>query len=157
MNLKTYQQISELKSNILNSVKFLATDNVTPIELMALELLNYVKDVNVLEETFRKNTIKDHRELVKIAEDQFSTSEGISGKNFSHWQLVISLKAMLLSVTYSLLEDNSVRREEVASRLMGHVYCINQIEEGCIEYLEKTEIPRIYSLCEKIEDEIAVS
>ncbi|WP_342432631.1 hypothetical protein [Neobacillus sp. FSL H8-0543] len=155
MNLKTWQQISEVKSNILNLVKILVTDHVTPRELIAWDILKTVKNVNALEGDFRENTIKDHRLLCQLTEDFLSVTipEEISVKSFSHWQLVVTLKEMLLSVTNTLLEDQSIRNEVIASRLLGHVYCINQIEEGCIEQLEKTEFPRIDMLCDNIEFE----
>jgi hypothetical protein len=140
MNLQTWQQISELKSNILNLVKILVADNETPLEFIARDLIKYVKDVHELEETFRKNTIKDHRLLCELALEPFSVTkpEEILEFNLSHWRLVVNLKSMLLSVSHALLEDKQVRKEEIASRLLGHVYCINQIEDSCINHLHKS-------------------
>jgi hypothetical protein len=153
MNLKTWQQISEIKRDILNSVKILATEQVTPREVVGWDLLKVVKNVNALEEDFRKNTIKEHRLLCQIAADPFSIAEPheIKEFNFSQWQLIVTLKSLLLSAVHTIFEDKSISREEIASRLLGHVYCLNQIEEGCIEYLENTEFLRIDELCDNIE------
>jgi hypothetical protein len=154
MNLKMWQQIVEIKGNILNLVNLLVVDQFNEREEIASELLDNIKKVNCLEEVFRKDTIKSHQLLSKIAENpSFEINPEVREKiNFTQWKLIVTLKSMLLSATNALLEDKLVSREEIASRLMADVYCLDQIEKGCIEQLEKTEFPRIDKLCEEIED-----
>jgi hypothetical protein len=155
MNLQTLQQLAELKGNLLNLVNVLVVDQFNEREEIAWELLDNIKKVNCLEETFRKNTLKGHQLLSQIVENPFIEikPEEREKINFSQWKLIVTFKSMLLSATIELLEDKSISREKIASRLMADVYCLNHIEEVCIEQLEKTEFPRIEMLCDNIEFE----
>jgi hypothetical protein len=155
MNLKTWQQLNEIKSNILSSIDYLIKDDFTEREVIAWDLLRNVKELRVLEFDFSKATTKGLLELYELAKAPISEAEtfGRADINFSLWQLITTLKSLLLSATIDLLENNSVTRYEIASRLVGHVYCIDQIETGCIEQLQKSEFSRIDSLYENIENE----
>jgi hypothetical protein len=153
MNLKTWQQLSEIKSNILYLVKVLLNDSLTRRETIAFDILQNVELVNCLEESFREGTIKSHQILTKLAYEPFYDlkAEEREAINFTQWQLLSLLKSMLLSNTYSLLEEPSVSRGKVASSLMANVYCLNQIEKECIEQLKKTEFIRIAEILDKAE------
>lgn len=153
MNLKTWEQLSALKSSLLNLANVLVTDQVTPKETIAWDLIKQVKTVNELEVSFNQSASKGFHLLNEMV-DKPSASinhEERSQISFRQWEVISVLKSSIINAVNKLTEDPAVAREEIAIQIMCEVYSIVELEKILIGHLEKTEFPRIDQLCDNAE------
>jgi len=138
MDLNAWQQITNLKGNLLNVTSLLLEDHVVKRESISSRMFEQVKDLNGLEE-YWINEIKNNE--TNHLPDYYKA-----------WGDIAALKAKLLNIGNELLvTEGKVSREEIAIDLLTHIELLNTIENDCINLVRKEVYLPLYKQCEEVE------